>query len=181
MLACPTGAIQEQPRSIGVVETGHSGPIGFVQGRLNVSEPMTGPLIRAVLQSATPETTTLIDAPPGTACSVVAAVRDADYVILVTEPTPFGLNDLRLAVELMRQLARRFGVVINRVGSGNTAVQAYCQAEYIPVLAEIPDSRKVAEAYSRGEMMTDPDFGLKAALLPVVLGIMHGNPEEHCS
>ena len=180
-LACPTRAIKEHSRSIGVVETGHSGSIGFVQGRLNVGEPMTGPLIRAVLQAATPETMTLIDAPPGTACSVVAAVRDADYVILVTEPTPFGLNDLRLAVELMRALKRRYGVVINRVGSGDTAVHAFCQAENIPVLAEIPDSRKVAEAYSRGEMMTEPALGLRAALLPLVFGIMHGNPEEHCS
>ena len=75
-LACPTGAIKEHPRNVGVVETGHSGPIGFVQGRLNVGEPMTGPLIRAVLQAATPETITIIDAPPGTACSVVAAARD---------------------------------------------------------------------------------------------------------
>lgn len=180
-LACPTGAIKEYPRNIGVVETGRSGPIGFVQGRLNVGEPMTGPLIRAVLQATTPGTMTLIDAPPGTACSVVAAVREADYVILVTEPTPFGLNDLRLAVELMRELGRRCGVVINRAGSGNTAVQTYCQAENIPILAEIPDSRKVAAAYSRGEMMTTLAGGLREALLPLVIGIMHGNPEEYCS
>jgi MinD superfamily P-loop ATPase len=83
---------------------------------------------------------------------VVATVRDADYVVLVTEPTPFGLNDLRLAVELMRQLKRKIGVVINRAGIGNDAVRVFCKAEHIPVLAEIPDDRRIAEAYSKGEM-----------------------------
>ena len=149
---CSAGAIQERPRTIGVVETGRAGKIAFGQGRLNVGEPMSPPLIRAVKRARAEGTITIYDAPPGTSCPVVATVRDADYVVLVTEPTPFGLNDLRLAVDLMRQLKRDIGVVINRADIGNDAVRAFCKAEHIPLLAEIPDDRRVAEAYSRGEM-----------------------------
>lgn len=180
-LACPVGAIQEQPRSIGVVETGRSGAIEFVQGRLNVGEAMAGPLIRAVRRAIEPDSISLIDAPPGTACAVVATVRETDYVILVTEPTPFGLNDLQLAVELMRQLERRCGVIINRAVSGHTAVQAYCRREGVPILAEIPDSRKVAEAYSRGEIMMEQASVLREALLLLATSMLQGNPEAHCS
>ena len=151
-LVCPAGAIREQSRAIGVVETGQAGKVGFVQGRLKVGEPMSPPLIRAVKRARGKEAINLLDAPPGTSCPVVATVRDADYVMLVTEPTPFGLNDLRLAVELMRQLNRNFGVVINRANIGDGAVLSYCRNERIRVLAEIPDDRRVAEAYSRGEM-----------------------------
>ncbi|OQA24454.1 MAG: antiporter inner membrane protein [Verrucomicrobia bacterium ADurb.Bin345] len=150
---CPEGAIREEPRKIGVVETGRSGAVGFVQGRLNVGEPMSPPLIRAVNRARARGAITILDAPPGTSCPVVATVRDADYVLLVTEPTPFGLNDLRLAVELMRQLEKDFGVIINRAGIGDDGVRTYCAEERVPVLAEIPDDRKVAEAYSRGELL----------------------------
>lgn len=179
-LACPVGAIQEHRKGIGQVETGRSKQIRFVQGRLDVGESLAGALIRAVKRAGRQEALTIIDAPPGTACPVVATIRDADYVILVTEPTPFGLNDLRLAVELMRLLERRFGVVINRAGIGDNAVQNYCLASNIPILAEIPDDRAVAEAYSRGEMVTSPTSGLAAALLPLAEGIMNGNPEGNC-
>jgi MinD superfamily P-loop ATPase len=93
-----------------------------------------------------------MDAPPGTSCPVVTTVRDADYVLLVTEPTPFGLNDLKLAVEMIRQLGVRHGVVINRADSGDQRVQDYCKAENIAILQELPDDRRLAEAYSRGQM-----------------------------
>ncbi|MDD5679495.1 MAG: (4Fe-4S)-binding protein, partial [Kiritimatiellae bacterium] len=89
---------------------------------------------------------------PGTSCPVVATVRDTDYVLLVTEPTPFGLNDLKLAVEMIRQLGLRHGVVINRADSGDRRVREFCVAERIPVLLELPDDRRVAEAYSRGQL-----------------------------
>ncbi|MFH0878243.1 MAG: ATP-binding protein [Lentisphaerota bacterium] len=164
-LVCPTGAIQEQPRTIGVVETGRAGKICFGQGRLHVGEPMSPPLIRAVKQTRMDGAITILDAPPGTSCPVVATVRDAGYVILVTEPTPFGLNDLCLAVELMRQLNRDFGVVINRAGMGNDAVRSFCLKEQIPILIEIPDDRKVAEAYSQGKMMTDAPSAFQNGLL----------------
>lgn len=150
---CPVGALVEQPRIIGVVETGRAGPVAFGLGRLNVGEPMSPPVIRALKRARAAQGIVILDAPPGTACPVVATVRDADYVVLVTEPTPFGLNDLRLAVELVRQLGRRFGVVINRAGIGDEAVQRYCENEGIPLLAELPDDRRVAESYSRGEML----------------------------
>ncbi len=169
-LVCPTGAIREQERSIGVVETGctlrqdsslrtaaawqagQAASIAFVQGRLKVGEPMAPPLIRAVKKKAIVGGVAIMDAPPGTSCPVVATVRDADYVLLVTEPTPFGLNDLRLAVEMIRQLGVRHGVVINRADSGDQRVREFCEAEGIPVMLELPDDRRVAEAYSRGQM-----------------------------
>lgn len=159
-LVCPERAIREENRTIGVVETGHalrqsSGQadrVAFVQGRLNVGEPMAPPLIRAVKKKAITDGVAIFDAPPGTSCPVVTTVRDADYVLLVTEPTPFGLNDLRLAVEMIRQLGVPHGVVINRADSGDRRVHDFCAAETIPILLEIPDDRRVAEAYSRGHM-----------------------------
>lgn len=152
-LACTEGAITEADENIGVVESGNSGDILFGQGRLKVGISITPPIVRAVKRTRQAGAVVLLDSAPGTACPVVAAVRDVDYVILVTEPTPFGLNDLRLAVELMRELGRPFGVVINRAGIGNDEVKKYCEAEKITLLAELPDDRRVAEAYSRGEMM----------------------------
>jgi len=97
----------------------------------------------------------VIDAPPGTSCPVIESVRDSDYVLLVTEPTPFGLNDLKLAVEMVRVLGLPFGVVINRAGTSASDTHAWCEHEQIPILVEIPDDRHVAEAYSRGEMVCE--------------------------
>ena len=151
-LVCPEGAIQEKTRIIGRVEVGHSGGVAFVQGKLNVGEAMSPPLIRIVKSKIRKDTVTIFDAPPGTSCPVVTTVKDVDYVLLVTEPTPFGLNDLKLAVEMIRKLGLRHGVVINRADSGDLRVRDYCQKEKIDVLLEIPDDRRVAEAYSRGSM-----------------------------
>lgn len=159
-LACPAGAIREQDRPVGVVESGQARggggqSVAFVQGRLNVGEPMAPPVVRAVKARMAAEGAVILDAPPGTSCPVVTTVRDADYVLLVTEPTPFGLNDLRLAVELVRRLGVRCGVVINRADCGDRRVGEFCQAGTIPVLLELPDDRRVAEAYSRGQMAID--------------------------
>ncbi len=151
-LVCPVHALREQNRPIGVVETGRSAGVLFVQGRLNVGEPMAPPLIRSVKKKAITDGIAILDAPPGTSCPVVTSVRDADYVLLVTEPTPFGLNDLRLAVEMVRQLGIPHGVVINRADSGDGRVRDYCGETQIPLLLELPDDRRVAEAYSRGRM-----------------------------
>jgi MinD superfamily P-loop ATPase len=150
-LACPEKAIREQDRAIGVVEAGRAGNVAFVQGRLNVGEPMAPPLIRAVRAKTAAAGTAILDSPPGTACPVVAAVRGADFLLLVTEPTPFGLHDLRLAVEMARRLGLRHGVVVNRADTGDARVRDYCTTEAIPLLLEIPDDRRVAEAYSRGD------------------------------
>jgi MinD superfamily P-loop ATPase len=160
LLACPAGAIREVPREVGVLERGQRDGIRFVHGRLKVGTAMSGPLIRAVRSEAEQGRITLIDAPPGTSCPVVAAVRASDFVVLVTEPTPFGLNDLRLAVEMMRTLALPCGVVINRADIGDGAVRDYCAAEQLPLLMEMPEDRRLAEAYSRGEpaVLALPDW-----------------------
>ena len=155
MRVCPKGAIREVSKRIGVVVTLRSGEITLIQGRLDVGVAMSPPLIRAVKTKIPKEGEAILDAPPGTSCPVIATLRETDYVVLVTEPTPFGLNDLRLAVAVVRELRLPFGVVVNRAGSGDDRVQDYCRAEWITVLAEIPDDRRIAEAYSRGELMVD--------------------------
>lgn len=147
---CKEDAITEEIRPIGMVEQGRSFGINLVQGRLNVGETLVPPLIRAVRTRADEDAKVLIDAPPGTSCSMIAAVRGSDFVVLVTEPTPFGLNDLALAVEAVRALDISCGVVINRAGSGDERVHDYCAAEGLEILMEIPDDRRVAEAYARG-------------------------------
>ncbi len=154
-LVCPTDAITEVPREIGVLEVGHAGRIHFVHGLLNIGEAMSPPVIRAVKAAAPEADLVLVDAPPGTSCPVIESVRDSDYVVLVTEPTPFGLNDLKLAVEMVRVLELRFGVVINRADVGDDEVLRYCHQDGIKILAEIRDDRGIAEAYSRGEMVCE--------------------------
>jgi MinD superfamily P-loop ATPase len=151
-LVCPAGAIQEDQREIGRLQSGQAGEVRFVQGLLTVGEARASPLIRAVKAAAPQGDLSIVDCPPGTSCPVVEAVRGSDYVLLVTEPTPFGLNDLKLTVETVRKLELPLGVVINRADAGDRETKDYCQRRRIDVLAEIPDDRRVAEAYSRGEM-----------------------------
>jgi len=154
-LVCPTGAITESYRQTGQLELGKTGDVRCVQGLLNIGEAMSPPVIEAV-KAAAPEVDFLvIDSPPGTSCPVIESVRASDFVLLVTEPTPFGLNDLKLAVEMVRALKLPFGVVINRADIGDGETKAYCARQRIEVLAEVPDDRQVAEAYSRGEMACD--------------------------
>lgn len=152
---CPEHAIREVNRPIGVVEKGHAGDIGFVQGRLNVGEAMSPPLIAAVKRRWVDEGVTIIDSPPGTSCPVIEALRGCDMVVLVTEPTPFGLGDLVLAVGVVREMRIPFGVVINRADIGDSRVSEYCRLEKIPVLLEIPNDRRVAESYSRGQTIIE--------------------------
>jgi MinD superfamily P-loop ATPase len=159
-LVCPTGAITESRREIGRLEAGAAEGLRFVHGVLNVGEAMSPPAIAAV-KAAEPEAeVVIVDSPPGTSCPVIEAVRGSDYVILVGEPTPFGLNDLKLSIDTLRKLKLPFGVVINRAGVGDQEVARMCRQQRIPVLAEIPDDRRIAEAYSRGEMVCDalPEF-----------------------
>jgi len=152
-LVCPEKAITEKDRVIGTLDIGQRGKVRFVEGRLNVGEAMAPPMIRAARRTINNEVPAIIDCPPGTSCPVVAALRGADVALLVTEPTPFGLHDLTLAVETVRQLRIPLGVVLNRVGAGDDRVHAYCARERIPILLEIPDDRRIAEAYSRGELI----------------------------
>jgi MinD superfamily P-loop ATPase len=135
---------------IGVIETGNSGDIQFVHGKLNIGEIMSPPLIKQVKEYIDPARTVIIDAPPGTSCPVIASIKGSDFCILVTEPTPFGLNDLVLAVEVLKKLQIPFGVVINRSDIGNEEVEIYCQDKNIPVLMRIPFDREIAQLYSEG-------------------------------
>ncbi|MFP4014170.1 MAG: ATP-binding protein [Chitinispirillaceae bacterium] len=152
-LICPHGAITEKEKVIGKVETGDSGRVGFVHGRLNIGEAMSPPLIRKVLEQVSSGMINIIDAPPGTSCPVIASIRGADYVVLVTEPTPFGLNDLELALAMVREIGIPHGVVVNRSEGRNSDVQDFCKERQVSVIGEIPDDRRVAEAYSRGKMI----------------------------
>jgi MinD superfamily P-loop ATPase len=152
---CPRGAINEKERRIGVVETLEADDVTLIQGRLDVGVAMVPPLIRAVkshLQGLLPA---ILDAPPGTSCPVVATIRGADFVVLVTEPTPFGLHDLKLAVDMVKEMGIPFGVVINRVGVGDDRVHKFCGEKKIPILLEIPDDRRIAEVYSNGKLIVD--------------------------
>jgi len=147
---CPESAITEEGREIGVVEKGNSGNIEFIQGKLAIGEPMAPPLIREVKRHIDPTRMVIIDVPPGTSCPVVESVKGSDFCLLVTEPTPFGLNDLSLAVEVVRKLDIPCGVVINRVGPGDEKVEQYCRKQEIPVLLKIPLDRHIAMLYSKG-------------------------------
>jgi len=152
---CPKKAIRETGHRIGVIETMESGNVTLIQGRLDVGAAMSPPLIRAVKARLRNGVPAILDAPPGTSCPVIATLRGADFVVLVTEPTPFGLHDLKLAVEMVRELRIPFGVVVNRVGIGDDRVHVFCGNEGIPILLEIPDDRRIAEAYSRGELIVE--------------------------
>ena len=175
-LNCPTGAIHEVLDVIGTMERGWAGSVEFAQGTMNVGEPMAVPIIRQLKQWVIPpdastglvlseveglggtpgDRPVILDASPGTACPVVESMRGADFVLMVTEPTPFGLHDLRLAVEVARdELGLPVGVVINRDGVGDQGVDEYCATEDIPILMRIPLDRRIAEAYSDGETLVE--------------------------
>ncbi|MHB1462171.1 MAG: ATP-binding protein [Armatimonadota bacterium] len=155
MLICPSWAISEQHRQAGSIDSGHSHNVEFVQGCLDVGEAHAAPLVKQAKKHINTENLTLIDAPPGTSCPVIASVHGVDYVVLVTEPTPFGLHDLKLAVEMLKVMNRPFGVVINRSGRSDPLVQDYWREQNIEVLACIPDDRYIAQAYSRGKMVVE--------------------------
>lgn len=156
---CPAQALREEPRRLGVIQSGSSGPVSFVQGRLDVGTPLAVPVVHAVKEQSR-EKVTILDAPPGTSCPVVATLTGSDYAILVTEPSQFGLNDLKLAVELVRELGIPHGVVLNRAGLGTEEVQEYCHREGIPILLRIPFDRRFAETIAHGRLLVEdfPDW-----------------------
>jgi len=155
MEVCPEKAITETERELGIIEKGHRNGLEFVHGKLRVGEAMSPPLIRKVREYTRPDILTIIDAPPGTSCPVIAAMTGADFVLLVTEPTPFGLHDLKLAVGAVKILGIPSGLVINRSDMGDDQVRVYAEQEGLPILMEIPFDRRIAEAYSRGDMVVD--------------------------
>ncbi|MDY7000537.1 MAG: ATP-binding protein [Thermodesulfobacteriota bacterium] len=154
-LACPADAVLDSTRDLGRVRVGSADGIRVYGGLLRVGEAMATPLIRTVKRAAQKEENQIWDCPPGTACPVIAALNGADFAVLVCEPTPFGLHDLKLAVELARVLSIPFGVVINRAGMGDRRVEEYLERENIDLLASIPHSLEAAQAYSKGELLID--------------------------
>lgn len=150
IVVCPTEAISESQRELGQIRTGTFFSKEFHSGHLRIGEAMAPPLIKKVRSFERPDKLTIIDAPPGTSCPVIMAMRKSDFVLLVTEPTPFGLHDLQLAVEAVKLLNIPAGLVINRADLGNDSVVNYAKAEEIPILMEVPFEKKIAEAYSKG-------------------------------
>ena len=159
-MVCPVGAIDEQLHPTGVIEAGPAGGIAFVRGKLEIGQVMSVPVIKAVKHAAPSSELEFVDAPPGTSCPVIESIRDSDVIALVAEPTPFGLHDLILAVEMTRALRKPFGVIINRADIGDDRLVEYCQAEGLPVFGRIADDRRIAESYSRGDLVCRalPDY-----------------------
>ncbi len=155
MEVCPEDAITEKGRELGILQKGHRNGIEFIHGKLRVGEAMSPPLIKKVLSGADPTKLAIVDAPPGTSCPVIESIKSADFVLLVTEPTPFGLYDLKLAVGAVNLLNIPCGLAINRSDLGDDKVKAYARQEQLPVLMEIPFDRRIAEAYSRGNMIVE--------------------------
>jgi len=176
-LICPVGAITDGGREVGVVESGYAQGFSFIHGKSRIGEAMSPPLIKAVKkadceqrlegseesETATPFNASnqgqkgnfklqILDCPPGTSCPVIAAVDGVDFVIMVTEPTPFGLYDLKLAVDVIRKIGLPFGVVINRSGVNDELIESWAKEENINILTKIPDDRRIAECYSKGEL-----------------------------
>jgi MinD superfamily P-loop ATPase len=147
---CPERAILEVEREIGIIQEGYAHGISFINGILNIGEPMASPLIRKVKERIQKDKIVILDAPPGTSCPVIETVKGSDFCLLVTEPTPFGLNDLELAVGMLEKLGIAKGVVINKADLGDRGVSDYCKSKEIPILMEIPMDRKIAESYSKG-------------------------------
>jgi len=157
---CPEKAISETPHEIGVIETGQADGVDFGHGKLSIGQAMAPPIIRQVKGLADTDKVVIIDASPGTSCPVVEAIKDSDFCLLVTEPTPFGLNDLALAVETVRQLGIPCGIVLNRAGVGDGKTEEYCRKENIPILLTIPLDTNIASFYSQGVPLVEgmPDY-----------------------
>jgi MinD superfamily P-loop ATPase len=164
-LLCPEQAIKEKGKRIGVMEFGTANDLQFIHGKLDIGQAMSPPIIREVKNHMNRERTIIIDAPPGTSCPVIESVKGSDVSLLVTEPTPFGLNDLRLAVETLRELKIPFGIILNRADIGDKQVQDYCLKENIPVLMTIPTDRNIAVAYSEGKTIIETQPAYKQKFL----------------
>jgi len=162
-LVCPEKAITEVPREIGVIERGKFNNNVFIHGVLKTGEPIAVPVIDRIIEEIWKITAdvVIIDCPPGTSCSVIAAVEKSDFCLLVTEPTPFGLHDLKIAVNLIRTLDIPAGVVVNKADDSTRIIRGYCEAEGIPILMELPFSKRVAQIYSTGKLLIQEDMLLK--------------------
>lgn len=174
MRACPQGAIKEQENILGVVESCEMDNIRLIQGKINVGKPMSPPIIRAVKKYIDDDILNIIDCPPGTSCPVVTSINGADYVLLVTEATPFGLHDLKLSVETLRKMELPFAVIINRADTGDDSVVDYCRQEGIDVPLKIPESMAFANAYSTGGDILNAIPTLKDEIRTMITHIRRG-------
>lgn len=174
---CPTGALPMTKKRNGLLRDYSLNNLHFIESRLDIGEEQAVGTIAKTKKYAAEHygnvAITLYDSPPGTSCPVIEATKDADFVILITEPTPFGLHDLSLAVDTMRALKKSFGVVINRHGTGNNDVETYCANEKIPLLAKIPNSRQIAELYSSGKLIYQHVPEVKDALQHIFDYLIH--------
>ncbi|NPE27492.1 P-loop NTPase [Methanococcoides sp. SA1] len=182
-IVCPNEAISEVDRKVGVIEGSVNEELVFYRGLLEIGEPMTSLVIKALQEHIDKNATAIIDAPPGTACPVIASVKNVDYCILVTESTPFGFHDLKLALDVMRILGIPFGVVINRCDIGDNRVEDYCIEEGVPILMKIPYDREIAKLYSQGipfvnEMPEWKDKFLRLFRDVTILSKMKDRPEQ---
>ena len=154
---CPTDALPMIPKKMGELTHQKLGNLSLIESRLTIGEEQAVPLIKQtniyVDKKLSSAKIHIYDSPPGTSCPVIEATKHVDFVFLITEPTPFGLHDLKLAVDTMRQLKKDFGVVINRYGIGNDDVINYCINNGIEIIAKFPNDRRVAELYSKGELL----------------------------
>jgi MinD superfamily P-loop ATPase len=174
VLACDAGAVSEKDKEIATVSAGQSGAVKTVEGKIDVGKALVPPVIRAVKKYIEKDAVNILDCPPGTACPAVTAMNGADYIVLVTEATPFGLHDLKLAVDVVRELEIPHGVIINRWDTGDTGVENYCSDEKINILLKIPESMEVAKAYSKGETLISAMPEMKKEFLKIIDLILRG-------
>jgi len=167
-LVCPANAISQGQREIGIVEVGKSEKLNFIRGKSRIGEAMSPPLIKATKKFGLIHNIQILDCPPGTSCPVITAVDGVDFVIMVTEPTPFGLYDLKLAVDVMREFNKEFGIVINRSCENDFLIEDYATSENIEILTKINDDRRIAKCYSKGELVINVLPEYKEAFEPLI-------------
>ena len=149
-LVCPEEAISEVPHKIGTLKLGTNGNVELVYGELEVQKPMAVPIIKEVKRRIKRDKDAILDSPPGTSCPVIQTVKNSDFCILVSEPTPFGLHDLKIIVQVLESMEIPSGVIVNRAGVGDKIIYEFCRGKNIPILLEIPYDKQIAELYSRG-------------------------------
>ena len=170
-IVCPQSAISWRKKSIGIIKHGKGDDFDFYYGVLNIGEIQAIPVIKALKAKVDTTKNIILDAPPGTSCPVITAVQGSHFGVLVTEPTPFGLNDLRLAVGMFKELDLPFGVVINRCDIGDDRVRKYCTEERIPLLQEFHEDRNVAVAYSKGKLASNAVEGYRDSMRQLITSI----------
>jgi MinD superfamily P-loop ATPase len=171
-LVCPESAITEVERQVGLIERGDASGVDFIHGKLNIGEVMSSPIIRNLGKYIDDKSLVLIDSPPGANCGTMSTLNHADMVVLTAEPTPFGLNDLKIIVDMLRAIRKPSGVIINRAGKGDNIIEDWCREENIPLWGKIPDDMKIAEICSKGLLVVDYMVEIRELLQNLSLHIL---------